>query len=76
MEESVPGILFDRNLVAQMVRAQDSYPLVSGRQFDPAPRYEATRKSGFFVLPCKQGACYILGRSYAMLNFDQCGAGT
>jgi hypothetical protein len=37
-----PGILFVRNLVAQMVRAQDSYPLASGRQFDPAPRYKAT----------------------------------
>jgi hypothetical protein len=36
-----------KNLAAQMVSAQDSYPLVGGRQFDPAPHYKKPLKGGF-----------------------------
>jgi hypothetical protein len=35
------GLLSKRTLTAQMVSAQDSYPPMGGRQFDPAPRYRA-----------------------------------
>ena len=45
-----------------MVRAQDSYPLVSGRQFDPAPRYRTGERGiiqlqGWYasLLLCHQG---------------------
>ncbi len=56
MAECLPGILSAKNLVPPMVRAQDSYPLASGRQFDPAPRcgnipaFKASKLTGDYLL--------------------------